>query len=97
MCRSFLLKMAIITMLDCTLMTICSGFSETGCHMTRPWGLTKGPKKIKSLKRKDADFEKSSDPEGIFYRFLRRLCPEGMFKNNVSRVRHRDSITSTCI
>ena len=37
-----------------------------------------------SRKRKEVDLEKNSDPEGVFYRFHRRVCPEAMFKNNVS-------------
>jgi hypothetical protein len=37
----------------------------------------------KSQKRKKVSLEKNSNPEGVFYRFLRRVCPEGMFKNHV--------------
>jgi hypothetical protein len=31
-----------------------------------------------SRRRKDADFEKMSDPEGVFHRFLRRVFLEGL-------------------
>jgi len=33
-----------------------------------------------SRKRKEVDLEKNSDPEGVFYRFLRRVCPETMLR-----------------
>jgi hypothetical protein len=48
-----------------------------------------------SRRRKEVNLEKISDPEGVFYRFLRRVCPEGMSENNVSRVQNRDSVNFT--
>ena len=44
---------------------------------------------------KEVDLEKNSDHEGVFYRFFRRVCPEGMSEKNVSRVQNRDSANST--